>query len=88
MASSSIYLNYTSYLPGYPASNIIDGNVNTFYHSYYNSAPVPDNKDPAITLTTSEYFNKIIVYNRVSCCATRITGANIRVYLSTISGVI
>ena len=85
----------TSYLPGYPPDNIIDGKLTTIYHSYYNgnenTGNIPnghyyslfDNVDPAITLTSSQVFNRINVYNRGDCCADRIVGATIKIFLST-----
>jgi hypothetical protein len=63
----------------YPPSNANDNNLNTIYHSNFNTDPLP-----VLTITTldTNLFNQIVVYNRVDCCQTRIQGAIVKIFLS------
>ncbi|MBN1126375.1 MAG: discoidin domain-containing protein [Sedimentisphaerales bacterium] len=54
--------------PSYPGSNAIDGNYTNFSHT---DETTPDNWWQ-LDLTDTFYIDKIVVYNRTSCCGERL----------------
>jgi hypothetical protein len=64
-------------LDGYPAPNMIDGNLNNFAHTRDKvaSSPIQYIK---LVLTVPMKISKIVVKNRVDCCRERINGINVK----------
>ncbi len=73
VACSSIYGDGS-----YPIQNCNDGDLNTMCSSGVVSGYFPiDDPNSTITITSPVVFDKVLVYNRVSCCKERIEGATI-----------
>ena len=59
---------------GYPAANLIDGNLDNFAHTY----AVSDGMWIRVTLPSYSSVSRIVVYNREhSCCKGRIIGMSV-----------
>ena len=58
---------------GYPATNLIDGNLDNFAHT----SAVSDGMWIRVTLPSYSSVNRIVVYNREECCRARIIGMSV-----------
>ena len=65
------------------ASNVIDGNLNTICHS---SNVVNAEEWLEIDLGENIEVSRLVVYNRVDCCSSRINGATISLYSESMQG--
>lgn len=74
--SGAAYGAGTQYSSAYPASALIDDNIN----SYTNTAPGLGLRTITLTLKNPTNLSKIDVYNRQSCCQNRLAGVTMTLY--------
>jgi|688.fasta_scaffold01796_9 hypothetical protein len=75
--ASNMTANLNPPLDGYPASNMIDGDLNNFAHTTDNVASSPI-QYIRVVLNNPMKISKIVIKNRVDCCRERISGLAVK----------